>query len=235
MKHITQCLCIFTVFSLIFNPITAYAQRGRDAAPEISGDANQGMMEGRRDAIHDVNGFLWFGCGCTFNYLGVGAALIAVPSPKQYRFMGKSQDYIWAYTKQYKKTRRGQQTKYAAIGCATGTAIALSTLLLLSIQSDNCNIGCGMDQICDEWNQNCDEWNANITNCSESWNTCTNNINTCGDVNCSTPDCSEPSCNEPSCGETPGCSEPSCGSSLTSCGESSSCSPSSSSSYSSQE
>ena len=224
-------LCICALLSLFFTPVIGFTQRGHGTAPMIEGDAAEGMRDGRADAIGDVNGFMWFGCGCTFNYLGVGAALIAVPSPKQERFMGKSQDYIWSYTKQYKKTRRGQQTKWAAIGCATGTALMVSTVIVLSAQTETCNIGCGMDEICDEWDTNCDNWNDNITNCGNASDACGNSLSSCGDVNCSTPECSEPSCSEPSsCGENS-----SCGSSSSSCGSSSSSCSSSSSNYSSQQ
>ncbi len=206
MKHIPRILCMCALLSLLFNPVTAFAQRGRDVIPETGGDANQGMIDGRIDAIGDVNGFLWFGCGCTFNYLGVGAALIAVPSPKQYRFMGKSQEYIWAYTRQYKKSRRSEQTKWAAIGCATGTVMLISTVVLISASSEGCNVGCGLNEICDEWEQNCDDWNANITNCNESWDACGGNLSSCGDINCNTPNCSEPSCgSSTSCGDSPSC------------------------------
>lgn len=225
MRHITGILCICTLLSLFINPLAGFAQRGRGAAPVTEGDAAQGMLDGRIDAIGDVNGFKWFGCGCTFLYLGVGAALIAVPSPKQDRFMGKSQDYIWSYTKQYKKTRRGQQTKWAAIGCAT-TTVMLGGLIITISATENCDPGCGLDAMCDEWDQNCDAWNDNITNCNNATDACGNNLSTCGDVNCSTPDC----------GESSSCSEsPSCGSSSSSCGSSSSSCSSASTNYSSQQ
>ena len=204
MNHVTRTLCICTLLSMLFNPISAFAQRGRETESGTGSEATQGMLDGRLDAIRDVNGFLWFGCGCTFLYLGVGAALIAGPSPKQYRFMGKSQDYIWSYTKQYKKTSRGQQTKWAAIGCTSGAVIIAGLAIAISA-SEGCDPGCGLDDMCGEWNQTCEDWNTNITNCNETSSACGSNLSSCGDINCSTPNCGEST----SCGDNPSCGSPS--------------------------
>jgi hypothetical protein len=75
------------------------------------------IIDANRDARSDVNGALWFGAGCLFGILGVGAAYIIEPTPGASRLMGKSSQYVAVYTDEYKRVGKSIQTKQALIGC----------------------------------------------------------------------------------------------------------------------
>ena len=85
-------------------------------------DFDDARMAAERDAKSDVSAWLWLGAGCLFNLLGVGAAYVIVPSPPASRLLGKSNEYIAAYTDMYKDSARGVQVKNALIGCGANAA-----------------------------------------------------------------------------------------------------------------
>lgn len=98
---------------LVLAPITANAQLGdpcRDAATDV-----------RRD----VSETLWFALGCLFGVFGVGAAYLFAPSPHAMDLVGKSSDYVAAYTDCYKEEGRSIQTRKAFSGCLIWTIVAL--------------------------------------------------------------------------------------------------------------
>jgi hypothetical protein len=89
------------------------------ATPSLlnASEFDNARMAAERDAGSDVSMWLWLGAGCLFNLLGVGAAYVIVPSPPASRLLGKSNEYIAAYTDMYKESARGIQVKNALIGC----------------------------------------------------------------------------------------------------------------------
>ncbi len=76
-----------------------------------------------RDAKANTSGALWFGAGCLFGLLGVGAAYIIEPSPSAQVLLGKSPEYVAAYTSEYKSVGRSIQTKNALTGCVVGAVV----------------------------------------------------------------------------------------------------------------
>ncbi|MCK4544124.1 hypothetical protein KAU43_01170 [candidate division WOR-3 bacterium] len=79
------------------------------------------VIDAHRDANADVNGALWFGAGCLFGILGVGAAYIIEPTPGASRLIGKSSQYVAVYTDEYKRVGKSIQTKQAVIGCVVSS------------------------------------------------------------------------------------------------------------------
>ncbi|MCK4396557.1 hypothetical protein KAW96_08195 [candidate division WOR-3 bacterium] len=92
------------------------------------------VAQAQVDAANDVNSTLWMGAGCLFGILGVGAAYVIEPSPKAARLLGKSPEYVAAYTDAYKQKAKSVQTSNAWIGCLVGSALYL--LLILATPSD---------------------------------------------------------------------------------------------------
>ena len=71
---------------------------------------------------------------CCFAIYGLSptaVALIHSPAPPADRLLGKSPDWVDAYTKAYKKNMRVYRAASSAVGCITGTATLASTLCLL--------------------------------------------------------------------------------------------------------
>lgn len=89
------------------------------AAPQValSSDIDQGRLDGARDAKTDVSGTIWFMAGCCLSATGVLIAYIYAPNPPATRLLGKSPEYVAAYTDAYRAAAKGTQTSSAWNGC----------------------------------------------------------------------------------------------------------------------
>lgn len=74
----------------------------------------------------------FFGAGVL---LPMGYAVFHSPMPRADRFLGKSSDYVNAYTTIYRKRVKQQQIKLSAMGCMVGTSIGTS-ILFYTLVSD---------------------------------------------------------------------------------------------------
>jgi hypothetical protein len=102
------------------------------AAPQIalSSDIDQGRLDGERDARSEVNGTLWFMAGCCMSWTGVLFAYLYAPNPPATRLLGKSPEYVAAYTDAYRAAAKGTQTSNAWSGCVV---FGLSYSALLAV------------------------------------------------------------------------------------------------------
>ena len=98
------------------------------------------IVAAKADANKDVNKPLWFGAGCLLSglasllkpygyvmLLGGLGGYIYQPAPPPSRLIGKSPEYIAAYTSAYKSKIGNVQANLMGIGCLSGcivTAIA---------------------------------------------------------------------------------------------------------------
>jgi len=91
-------------------------------------EVEEARQAGEADAKRDVSGLMWLGAGCLFNVIGVGLAYFVTSTPQTSRLLGKSSEYVGAYTEAYTKTVRVNRVTWAAIGCAVNSVlIALAT------------------------------------------------------------------------------------------------------------
>jgi len=127
-SHWFSLAAMLMVF-LIFNaPFVALAQQAEVA---------EAYMAAENDAKTGVNGAFWFGIGCIGGVLGVGIAYIVTPLPPASRLIGKSPEYVAAYTDTYRATGKSIQTSKAWTGCVVGTAvISVGLTLLIAVSSD---------------------------------------------------------------------------------------------------
>jgi hypothetical protein len=88
-----------------------------------SGTAAEGAVAGQTDGRTNTNGCLWFGAGCVFTYVGVGASYFITPDLPATRLLGKSFEYIAAYTDAYNSSARHVQTSNAWWGCILTNAV----------------------------------------------------------------------------------------------------------------
>ncbi len=196
-----------------------------DVAPLIqtgseTGDANveNAQIDARYDATRQVSRAKWTSCGCVGIYLGVAASMLFVASPRIERLLGKSPEYVMIYTRTYKRIMRGQQVRWAALGCATTTC--LMTAFLIASSSEQPLLDCGPDITCG-LDDDCQTMVDNTNACLEGSQNCGVTLDDCGgSIGDCSPDCS-PDCNSPDC-ETPSCGSSDCGSSDSNCGGSSS-------------
>jgi len=110
---IKRAFVVLLVAMLLITPVLVNA----------SDSASSAIVAADRDARANTSGGLWFAAGCLFGPLGVGAAYIMEPSPKASSLLGKSPEYVAAYTEEYKSVGKSIQTKNALTGCVVGAVV----------------------------------------------------------------------------------------------------------------
>jgi len=111
LHSIKPILIIFLCIAVVGLPILSYAQDpARDA--QLAAEENTSKI-------------LWFGAGFLGGIIGVILAYVIKPSPPASTLVGKSPDYVAAYTDAYREECKSIQTKYAWIGCGTQSVLTL--------------------------------------------------------------------------------------------------------------
>ncbi len=111
LHSIKPILIIFLCVAVVGLPILSYAQDpAKDA--QLAAEENTSKI-------------LWFGAGFLGGIIGVILAYVIKPSPPASTLVGKSPDYVAAYTDAYKDECKRIQTKYAWIGCGTQSVLTL--------------------------------------------------------------------------------------------------------------
>ena len=86
-------------------------------------DLISAVSEAQSDAKSNINSGLWFALGCLFPLWGNVGALLYEPSVPTMPLIGKSPEYVAAYTDTYLSESKNKQSKSAMYGCITGTVI----------------------------------------------------------------------------------------------------------------
>lgn len=95
------------------------------------GDLMAGSVAGEQSARSNVNGSLWFLAGCFGGLLGVIVAYVYEPSPPSVMLLGKSPEYVAAYTDAYRSTAKRIQSGKAWTGCIVGTLVNVASYMVL--------------------------------------------------------------------------------------------------------
>lgn len=80
-----------------------------NAQETISEEKAKAISQAEVDAENDVKMVWWPGASCLFKVFGVGAAYLMALSPNETRILGKSPEYVRAYTKAYKENAKSSQ------------------------------------------------------------------------------------------------------------------------------
>ena len=102
---------------------------------QIINTQNDPCIQAAIDAQNDVNGGLWYGAGCLFGILGLGASYLIEPNPNVFKLAGKSSDYAAIYTGCYRIEAKKIQQQKARNGCLTYAAVYL--LIIMTSSSGN--------------------------------------------------------------------------------------------------
>lgn len=197
MKKSFKVIALLLAICILVGPVVLLGQDvsqpdDKKKEPEASErEYSQGLIDGKADARNDAHGALWFTCGFFTQCIGVGAAILASPSPNSEKFIGKSPDYIEAYTSAYRSKRRSLQTTWSMVGCVASNCIVL-TAVTIAVASSPDNT-CGPTWDCNPFqgcNDTMSDWNTCMTDCSSG------------------PDCGTAS--SPGCGSSSGCESSSC-------------------------
>jgi len=116
MKGLTlKVVAGLLALTVIANPVLLNAQE--------KVNVQEVCTKAQMDAMSDVNGTLWMGAGFLFGLFGIGAAYLIEPDPPASRLLGKSPEYVAAYTDCYRDAARDIQVKKATVGCVVGTLL----------------------------------------------------------------------------------------------------------------
>ena len=88
-----------------------------------SSTATQACAQAQQDAQMEVNKTLWLAIGFFGGLLGIAAAYIIEPSPPASKLLGKSPEYVAAYTDCYKEAGKKLQTNAAIKGFVIGVLV----------------------------------------------------------------------------------------------------------------
>jgi len=121
LKH-KSFVAIAVVMSFVVFATPILAQQGEITA---------GRMAGEQAARANTNGMLWMAIGCVGSWVGVAAAYIYEPSPPATPLLGKSPEYVAAYTDAYKATAKNVQTGKVWTGCIISAVLYTVSYVLL--------------------------------------------------------------------------------------------------------
>ena len=131
--HVLVLVMIGLAFS---TPLVTMAQQSSVQAEAITA--------AEQDANKDVNKPLWFGAGCIlsglfflqepFGYIAPPAGIVGTyfyrPAPPPSRLIGKSPEYVDAYTSAYQLKRGSIQAQWASAGCLGGCLTVTAVILV---------------------------------------------------------------------------------------------------------
>ena len=104
----------------------------------------EAITAAKQDANKDVNKPCWFGVGCIltglfflqdpFGYIVPPSGIIGTyfyrPAPPPSRLIGKSPEYVAAYTSAYQLKRGSIQAQWASAGCLGGCLTVTAVILV---------------------------------------------------------------------------------------------------------
>ena len=136
--HVLVFLMAFLIFSM---PLVVLAQQNSVQAEAITA--------AEQDANKDVNKPFWFGAGCIlsglflvqepFGYIVPPSGIIGTyfyrPAPPSSRLIGKSPEYVAAYTSAYQLKRGSTQALWVSAGCLGGGLTIAAVVMGLAISA----------------------------------------------------------------------------------------------------
>jgi hypothetical protein len=118
VKVLKYVLTGVIALGFIANPVVLNAAESEEVA--------NACKQGEFDAQRDVNGTLWLAIGFFGGIFGVAAAYLIEPTPPASRLLGKSPEYIQAYTDCYTSAAKSIQTKKAITGCVVSGLVVVA-------------------------------------------------------------------------------------------------------------
>lgn len=99
------------------------AKRHAEADVQLTGLQRQAVQEAKRHAEADAPQCLWFTTGLIGGFFGYLVAYTYHPPVPALPLLGKSPEYVAAYTDTYRKTSQKRQSRPALFGCVIGIVV----------------------------------------------------------------------------------------------------------------
>lgn len=106
------------------------------ASPVLAQDVEKARAAAEMDAERNVSGGTWFLIGCVGGVTGLIVAYVIDSPPSSSALIGKSPEYVAAYTDVYRERAKSIRTKNTWTGClTTGVVYIVYIMLLVSASS----------------------------------------------------------------------------------------------------
>lgn len=125
-KHLKLCFALGLTLAFIATPLLSLAaSAAAPPAPASSSDAILGAQDGRRDAARDTS-IGWYAAGFCCGCIGsVVTYCLPAPEVPSAPLVGKSPEYVTAYSAAYHSAARQDRDNDALYGCLAGAVIGL--------------------------------------------------------------------------------------------------------------
>ena len=123
-KKSTAGIAMVLIVAMIAAPALAMAESGPGNIP-VKQEAQKGCADGERQAESDISGGTWFAIGCLAGLIGYVISL-SEPNPPATKLLGKSPEYVAAYTDCYRQKGKKIKSKNALTGCLVGTGATVA-------------------------------------------------------------------------------------------------------------
>jgi hypothetical protein len=107
-----RATCWACVIALLTPVVSTFAQTNDDVV--------MAMQQAEADAAADTSSGGWFAAGCFLGVIGWAAAYVTEPSPPASRLLGKSPEYVAAYTDAYRLKAKNIRASKSLLGCVIG-------------------------------------------------------------------------------------------------------------------
>lgn len=97
---------------------------------------SQARMQAEIDAKRNANAAIYFIIGCAGSLLGLLVAQVATPSPPQAALVGKSAEYVAAYTDVYVRKIKSIRTSYSLYGCGASVVLWGAIILIIAASAE---------------------------------------------------------------------------------------------------
>jgi len=118
--NLGKALSLFLAVLILAVPVLAQQTSTQQAAIEADNLAKK-----------NVNKFLWFGIGFLLNFVGPAVGYLLAPAPPQTALVGKSPEYVAAFTDAYQRKAKSIQGTYGLYGCLVNTAVWVALYALV--------------------------------------------------------------------------------------------------------
>lgn len=125
---------IHTVFQIFVITVFVLALSQIASAQQIS-EVEQAAADARRDAELNVSPLAWGSAGFVCSFFAPIYAYLAMPEVPVEALLGRSPEYVDAYTQVYHQNARRRRLQASVIGCAIGSAVSSITTYLFVQQN----------------------------------------------------------------------------------------------------
>ncbi|MBL8026147.1 MAG: hypothetical protein JNL74_07040 [Fibrobacteres bacterium] len=131
-SKVFRMVAIILTLVMVATPVLAqdlenskYKESSSSSFGSSSDAGGDPVADAYSDAEAEIGGGTWFAIGCLLGWVGWLIAYVVEPTPPASRLIGKSSNYVIAYTSAFKEKGKSIQSVKARNGCIVGTVVSV--------------------------------------------------------------------------------------------------------------